>query len=42
MLPMRDLVPGDVVQLRVGDKVPADKHVASLLTSTLRLERKGH
>jgi P-type Ca2+ transporter type 2C len=38
-LPARDLVPGDVVQLRVGDKVPADMRVASLLTSTLRLEQ---
>jgi len=38
-LPARDLVPGDVVQLRVGDKVPADMRVARLLTSTLRLEQ---
>ncbi|GJN36258.1 hypothetical protein PR202_gb25101 [Eleusine coracana subsp. coracana] len=38
-LPARDLVPGDVVQLRVGDKVPADMRVARLVTSTLRVEQ---
>ncbi|KAK3140888.1 hypothetical protein QOZ80_5AG0407250 [Eleusine coracana subsp. coracana] len=38
-LPARDLVPGDVVQLRVGDKVPADMRVAKLVTSTLRVEQ---
>ncbi|KAJ1261332.1 hypothetical protein BS78_09G021400 [Paspalum vaginatum] len=38
-LPARGLVPGDVVKLRVGDKVPADVRVAALLTSTLRAEQ---
>ncbi|CAN6345070.1 unnamed protein product [Urochloa humidicola] len=38
-LPARDLVPGDVVQLRVGDKVPTDMRVARLVTSTLRVEQ---
>ncbi|RCV15231.1 hypothetical protein SEVIR_3G042800v4 [Setaria viridis] len=38
-LPARELVPGDVVKLRVGDKVPADMRVASLVTSTLRVEQ---
>jgi Ca2+-transporting ATPase len=38
-LPARDLVPGDVVQLRVGDKVPADMRVLRLVTSTLRVEQ---
>jgi Ca2+-transporting ATPase len=38
-LPARELVPGDVVQLRVGDKVPADMRVARLITSTLRVEQ---
>ncbi|KAL0464949.1 UNVERIFIED_CONTAM: Calcium-transporting ATPase, endoplasmic reticulum-type [Sesamum latifolium] len=34
-LPARELVPGDIVELRVGDKVPADMRVAVLKTSTL-------
>ncbi|CAI7832764.1 unnamed protein product, partial [Closterium sp. NIES-53] len=38
-LPARELVPGDIVELRVGDKVPADMRVIRLLTSTLRLEQ---
>ncbi|KAL6619769.1 hypothetical protein ACP70R_034908 [Stipagrostis hirtigluma subsp. patula] len=38
-LPARELVPGDVVQLRVGDKVPADMRVLRLVTSTLRVEQ---
>ncbi|XP_047094499.1 calcium-transporting ATPase 4, endoplasmic reticulum-type-like [Lolium rigidum] len=38
-LPARDLVPGDVVQVRVGDKIPADMRVARLVTSTLRVEQ---
>eukprot|EP00249_Psilotum_nudum_P024965 c29334_g1_i2 orf=1346-4747(+) len=40
-LPARELVPGDVVELRVGDKVPADMRVAYLKTSTLRLEQSS-
>lgn len=35
----RELVPGDVVECRVGDKVPADLRVAELKTTTLRLEQ---
>ncbi|TVU18187.1 hypothetical protein EJB05_34267 [Eragrostis curvula] len=38
-LPAKNLVPGDVVQLRVGDKVPADMRVLRLVTSTLRVEQ---
>lgn len=38
-LPARELVPGDVVFLRVGDRVPADCRVASLNTATLRAEQ---
>ncbi|KAM7276172.1 hypothetical protein ACFE04_018038 [Oxalis oulophora] len=40
-LPARDLVPGDIVELRVGDKVPADMRVLGLKTSTLRLEQSS-
>lgn len=38
-LPARELVPGDVVELRVGDKVPADMRVVRLVSSTLRMEQ---
>ncbi|KAJ7556513.1 hypothetical protein O6H91_05G086600 [Diphasiastrum complanatum] len=40
-LPARELVPGDVVELRVGDKVPADMRLAYLKTSTLRVEQSS-
>ncbi|XP_068649988.1 calcium-transporting ATPase, endoplasmic reticulum-type-like [Aristolochia californica] len=40
-LPARELVPGDIVELRVGDKVPADMRVALLKTSTLRVEQSS-
>ncbi|XP_073269107.1 calcium-transporting ATPase, endoplasmic reticulum-type-like isoform X2 [Primulina huaijiensis] len=40
-LPARELVPGDIVELRVGDKVPADMRVAVLRTSTLRVEQSS-
>ncbi|XP_057454868.1 calcium-transporting ATPase, endoplasmic reticulum-type [Lotus japonicus] len=40
-LPARELVPGDIVELHVGDKVPADMRVAALKTSTLRVEQSS-
>ncbi|KAK2418049.1 calcium-transporting ATPase, endoplasmic reticulum-type [Trifolium repens] len=38
-IPAKDLVPGDIVELKVGDKVPADMRVVELISSTLRLEQ---
>ncbi|GMI81019.1 ARABIDOPSIS THALIANA ER-TYPE CA2+-ATPASE 1, ER-type Ca2+-ATPase 1 [Hibiscus trionum] len=38
-LPAKDLVPGDIVELKVGDKVPADMRVLELVSSTLRVEQ---
>ncbi|XP_074295119.1 calcium-transporting ATPase 4, endoplasmic reticulum-type-like [Silene latifolia] len=38
-LPAKELVPGDIVELRVGDKVPADMRVIGLISSTLRVEQ---
>ncbi|CAA6656347.1 unnamed protein product [Spirodela intermedia] len=40
-LPARELVPGDIVELSVGDKVPADMRLAVLKTSTLRIEQSS-
>ncbi|XP_027115435.1 calcium-transporting ATPase, endoplasmic reticulum-type isoform X1 [Coffea eugenioides] len=40
-LPAKELVPGDIVELRVGDKVPADMRVAALKTSTVRVEQSS-
>ncbi|KAK6919937.1 hypothetical protein RJ641_015841 [Dillenia turbinata] len=40
-LPARELIPGDIVELRVGNKVPADMRVAVLNTSTLRAEQSS-
>lgn len=40
-LPAIDLVPGDIVELGVGDKVPADMRVAALKTSSLRVEQSS-
>ncbi|PON72808.1 P-type ATPase [Parasponia andersonii] len=37
--PANELVPGDVVELKVGDKVPADMRVVRLISSTLRVEQ---
>ncbi|KAF3442049.1 hypothetical protein FNV43_RR15965 [Rhamnella rubrinervis] len=38
-LPAKEIVPGDIVELKVGDKVPADMRVVELISSTLRLEQ---
>ncbi|CAI9759184.1 unnamed protein product [Fraxinus pennsylvanica] len=38
-LPAKELVPGDIVELRAGDKVPADMRVLNLISSTLRVEQ---
>ncbi|XP_072960703.1 calcium-transporting ATPase 1, endoplasmic reticulum-type-like [Typha angustifolia] len=38
-LPAKELVPGDIVELRVGDKIPADMRVLYLISSTLRVEQ---
>jgi Ca2+-transporting ATPase len=37
----RELVPGDVVQVRVGDKIPADMRLISLSTTTMRCDQAG-
>lgn len=37
--PSRDLVPGDIVELRAGDKVSADMRIALLKCGTLRLQQ---
>mmetsp|Transcript_15708 Transcript_15708/g.34386 ORF Transcript_15708/g.34386 Transcript_15708/m.34386 type:complete len:1192 (-) Transcript_15708:127-3702(-) len=33
-----ELVPGDVIEVRVGDKIPADARLISLQTSTIQLD----
>ena len=38
-LPAVELVPGDLVELHVGDKVPADIRLISMKTATVRLEQ---
>ncbi|CAL9184618.1 calcium-transporting ATPase 1, endoplasmic reticulum-type-like [Musa acuminata AAA Group] len=38
-LPAKDLLPGDIVELKVGDKVPADMRVLYLISSTVRVEQ---
>jgi P-type E1-E2 ATPase len=40
-LPARELVPGDVVELAAGDKVPADLRLVVCKTATLRAEQSS-
>ena len=40
-LPAVQLVPGDIVEVWVGDKVPADLRVVKLLTTTIRSEESA-
>ncbi|XP_074315408.1 calcium-transporting ATPase 1, endoplasmic reticulum-type-like [Silene latifolia] len=36
-LPVKEYIPGDIVEIRVGDKVPPDMRVLTLIRSTLRV-----
>ena len=38
-LESRDLVPGDIIELRTGDRVPADCRLVKLKTATMRVEQ---
>ena len=40
-LPSSKLVPGDIIQIQVGDKVPADCRVLQLKTTTVRVEESA-
>ena len=35
----KDLVPGDVIQLTVGDKIPADSRLLSVVTSSFNVDQ---
>jgi Ca2+-transporting ATPase len=37
--PARELVPGDFVEIRTGDRVPADARVFALKTATVRVDQ---
>lgn len=38
-MPARDLVPGDIIELSAGDKIPADARLVVCKTATLRAEQ---
>ena len=40
-LPASELVPGDIIQVHIGDKVPADCRLLQLNTTTLRVEESA-
>lgn len=40
-VPASHLVPGDVIQIQVGDKIPADCRLLQLKTTTLRVEESA-
>jgi len=35
----RDIVPGDIVEISVGDKIPADIRIIAILSTTLRIDQ---
>ncbi len=39
VLAAAELVPGDVVEVAVGGKIPADMRIVQLLSSTLRIDQ---